>query len=473
MRPLLLGLALTFASFATTDSARAQTLTLEAVQASADTHHPDIREALADQDVAEATLRAARGGFDPALRAYASLRTGGYYELRRASVQIRQAIPVGGRETWVRYRIGRGVREQRFPSYYSDETLEGGEVSVGLRAPLWAGRAMDSRRGARLRGEARLEASEAAVDGARIDVRRAATRAYLRWVASGRARALHAERLTLAQARYDGVVARAEEGLADAVNVLDAERATIDRDAALRSADQDLFAKGWILALFQRDAEGRPIPPDASAVPGELPGAPERPADPSPAIERAIVCHPSLVGMRARVRSAEISRDVAEAARGPRLDAEAELSRDIGDSESGIGRTALEARIRFEMPLGMRAPRGRADAALAELRAIEAELQLAEEQLRAALLTVHEAWRVAAERRELYARLLENAESLSEAESVRFDEGLSTLFVVMQREDAQLRAGQSMLSSQLTEWEAAMTWEALTTCASGAPSDAP
>src|SRR5690606_36578863 len=75
-------------------SAAREPLGPEAVLSSSERHHPRIVAALVREEIAEAELRAARGGFDPQLSARGAVRTGGYYDLRRVDAEIRQPTPV-------------------------------------------------------------------------------------------------------------------------------------------------------------------------------------------------------------------------------------------------------------------------------------------------------------------------------------------------------------------------------------------
>src|SRR5690606_23259657 len=120
---LLLGATVLLATVITglATTARAQELGPEQVIASTTRHHPRVQAAMAREDVAEAALLAARGGFAPSLSAYGALRTGGYYDLRRVDVELRQPTPVWGAEVYAGYRYGRGETPERYPTYYDDQ----------------------------------------------------------------------------------------------------------------------------------------------------------------------------------------------------------------------------------------------------------------------------------------------------------------------------------------------------------------
>ena len=80
------------------------TVSLASVLLSTEAHHPRVRAALANEAVAEAEVLAARGGFDPTLRARGALRHGGYYDLRQLDAELRAPTPLWGAEVWAGVR---------------------------------------------------------------------------------------------------------------------------------------------------------------------------------------------------------------------------------------------------------------------------------------------------------------------------------------------------------------------------------
>ncbi|NOY92851.1 MAG: TolC family protein, partial [Deltaproteobacteria bacterium] len=154
------------------------TLELSDVLRSAERHHPRIMAAVAREAIARAELLAARGGFDPELEIDARVRTGGYYELRRLDVQITQPTPLWGAEVYAGYRIGRGVEQDRYPSYYSDQTRDGGELRAGVRIPIWRDGVLDPRRARRTRAAIGVETAQERRAATLLRLRRAATDAY-------------------------------------------------------------------------------------------------------------------------------------------------------------------------------------------------------------------------------------------------------------------------------------------------------
>ncbi|MCA9534085.1 MAG: TolC family protein [Myxococcales bacterium] len=468
-RVLVLGVALVQLSGACTARVHAQPdpsapLTVEQVLRSTAEHHPSVQAALANESVAEAELLRARGAFDPTLSVRGALRHGGYYELRRVDAELRAPTPWLGAEFWAGYRYGQGVdADERYPTYYSDQTLDRGELRAGVRVPLLRDRALDDRRAGRLRAELQVEAAGQTRALALIELERRAAAAYWSWVAAGRAQAVCQELLTLAEERLSAVTRRAEEGLIPDVEAIEAERSLLARTDCVIQARRGVEAAALVLGLFVRTAEGNPAPPPSTRLPSTLP-VPSEPADVASAFERVVACHPRLAAKRAQLASQRVSRDLARARTSPRLDAQAQVSRDIGDGSSTLPGTVYEVGLQFSMPLALREARGQLAAAEAQLSVVEQELRLLEDELRAELADIVSAHQAASERHELLARLEETTRRLAEAERRRFEMGATSLLVVNLREQSVGEASMSLLQALRALWEQSVRWEAATRC---------
>ena len=107
----------------------ASELTLAEVLASVELSYPLFLSARLDRDLAEAELRAARGGFDPIWKTRAQIAPFGYYEYQRLDTYLEIPTPLYGATFSGGYRLGRG----KIPDYDGkQETLSGGEVRAGL-----------------------------------------------------------------------------------------------------------------------------------------------------------------------------------------------------------------------------------------------------------------------------------------------------------------------------------------------------
>ncbi len=443
-------------------SASAQPLSPADVRTSVERHHPTVAAAVAREEAARAELRAARGGFDPQLRLYGSRRAGGYYELTRLDVELRQPTPLWGAEVWAGYRRGAGAQD-RYPTYYADETLSGGEVRAGLRVPLWREGPLDARRAARERARLAADAAGQRRRATALDLRRRGLVAYWKWVAAGRQLRVASALLQLASARRGQVERRAASGVVPPIEVLEAERSLLRRRSTLVTVRRAFEGASLALSLYLRDDRGAPLRPDEGRLPGEL-ALPSIEVDAGSAVQRALACHPRLRAARATVESRRVQRELARARRGPQLDLSLQVSRDFGRGDESLAGTVYEGGLRLAMPLGLRTARGELDGAEAALQAAEQELRLREDVLATEIRDVASAWAAARERFALARALAETTRRLAEAERRRFESGATSLLVVNLREQAAAEASIEVVEAARDLWIAAADWEALTWC---------
>ncbi|MEM9070008.1 MAG: TolC family protein [Myxococcota bacterium] len=450
--------------------ARAQPLSPSAVLESVDRHHPVIAETVALQDAAIAEIQSANGSFDPELRAYGSITTGGYYDLRRLDVSVYQATPLWGASFWAGYRIGHGELDNRYPTYYSDETLTRGEVRIGASIPLWRDGPLDARRARQRR--ARYNASEANSqrEAQALDLHRRALNAYWLWVAAGTKFNVAQDLQRLASERLAQVQGRVRAGALPEVEALEAERSLLSRRAKAVEERRGLEASSFVLGLFLRDERGAPRAPEA----GQLPSGSMMPppvGDVEGATQEALVCHPRLRASRAALEEVRISRDLARAQRAPQIDARFQYSRDFGaggnnedESTITLPGDVFEAGLRISLPLGLRTARGALDAAEARLTARQQRLRLQEDVLATEIRDVASAYQAALEQHQLRVQLADTTSRLAEAERQRFAEGATTLLIVNLREQSVAEAQVAVVNALRALWVAHARWIAATTC---------
>ncbi|MEM7447161.1 MAG: TolC family protein [Myxococcota bacterium] len=446
-------------------------LELERVLRSVDAHHPTLEAAVHTLDAAQSYLTAARGAFDPNLDIYGSLRSGGYYELRRMDAELRQATPFAGTEFHAGYRLGRGIEQRRYPTYYDDETRSSGEFSAGLEIPLLYGRDLDTRRANRTRAHLGIDRAEASLDATRLQLRASATDAYFRWVTAVRTQQITGDLLQLAEDRKRWVERRVQDGAIAAIEELEADRSLLRFEQAQIKAAQDEQTASFSLSIFLRDERGAPrvakpeeLPPNLSFPPGESVGS-------SDLVAATLACHPRLIAKRAEVSSLEVQRRLQAAIRLPRLNVQAQVSRDFGDGDESLPGTVFETGLKFAMPLGMRTPRGRYEQARFQQNAAERELQLLEERMNVQLEQAVVQFRTAAKQQEVARLRVLNAQELRRAEHLRFEAGATTLIFVNQREMSYLEAAIAEIRANQTLWHAYAYWSALTACATPTPTE--
>ncbi len=178
-----------------------------------------------------------------------------------------------------------------------------------------------------------------------------------------------------------------------------------------------------------------------------------------------LACHPRLRAARASLRATDVARDLARAQRGPRIDLGLEVSRDFGQGSSSLTGSVFESKLRFAMPLLLRAARGRLEATEQRYLAEAEELRFLEDGIRTELGDAASQWNAARERYALAQRLAEIVRRLAQAEERRVQAGATDLLVVNLREQSLAEAEASLVDAAAELWMARARWDALTACA--------
>lgn len=421
-------------------------LELSDVLASVDLHHPALEILEARTDVAEGALLSAEGAFDPLLAARGSLSLFGYYEYGRADVSVVQATPLYGASFFLGWRLGRGLDTGGIPEYYGyDETLDGGELRGGVTVPLLRDGWIDGRRAGITRAERGVEAAEAELDARQLRVRFAATEVYWRWVAAGLRLAVAHHLLALAEVRDEQLAARVRAGALPPIEHLENRRSVLERRQVIIAARRSLERTAIALSLYLRDADGTPVVPDATRLPPQIAEPWHVVPDEEAAVAAALERRPELERVRAVRAAADVAAELADNQVLPRLDVTLAASADLGGTDDAMLASQLvapvgEAMVVLSFPLLLREARGRADAAHAEVRGIDADAELLADTV---AIEVRDALSAVAAATEGLAVAIESAslsERVAEGERARFAAGATTLLIVNLREVAAAQA---------------------------------
>ena len=123
----------TMAQETAADTAR-PTLTFPEVLEIVAATHPQLEAARQRQRAADGDAMAARGGFDPVLRARGQYVPIGAFPRGTVDIELRQPTPLWGLSVYGGWRLGLGS----FAVYdLRGKTASGGELRAGLSLPLW------------------------------------------------------------------------------------------------------------------------------------------------------------------------------------------------------------------------------------------------------------------------------------------------------------------------------------------------
>lgn len=446
MRRWLLALAL----FAVPVTASAQSVQLDDLLTSIARHHPRVERDLARTASASGELEAARGAFDPRATLRGTSYPTGYYQSERLELGVEALTPFYGLTVLGGYRLTRGY----LPIYDGRaETLDRGEVRLGLRMPLLADLRIDAARAGRSRAELDVTVAETQVRATVLELARLGAAAYYRWVAAGLSLDVNDRMLELAERRNAQLSRLAAVGSIAPIEARENERALYQRRARRTVAEQRLGQAAVQLSLYLRDRQGAPRVAGRDALP-QL-GEPDRTEPPSleELVARAIDLRPDLGILRLQIDRADIAAELARNARLPRLDAQVAVSQDVGsgsaDQRTRLADPVVEASLTLAAPIPNRPGTGRAAARLADVQALDAELGFALEQTAVQVQDARLAVVYAAQAVEQEHQAYLVADELARAEWRRFEEGSTTLLMVNLREQTAAEAELAWIERRL------------------------
>jgi len=432
-------------------------LSLEEVLSAADQWHPWILGANADRSAADAEALAARGGFDPVVKARGALipdRWGPYPQVRLDTV-AEGVIPETGVTVFGGYRLGQPLSTTGIQPYYRErETYPAGELRAGVVAPLARNLLVDRRRTTVARSELGKDGAGFSVEQQRVELSRLAATRYWEWVAAGARRRVAEELLEIAVKRDAQLSTRVQAGDAPAIDRQDNERAIAQRRAFVAQTQRGVEQAALELSLFLRDDRGQPVVPRPGQLPAKVERRAEQPRDES--LEEALARRPDVARLTIQRRQQTLEVDLARNQLWPTLDLGLTFSQDVGTNpgtaDPKLGTPEVELSALLEVPLLYRQPLGRLRAAEAALAKVEATLQLARERVSQELSDARSASAAAQARIAFSAQEVGVALALEKGERTKFELGDSTLLFVNLREqqtaEARLREIDALLDAQ-------------------------
>ena len=413
-------------------------LTLDQVLRSSAQNAPQIIEALAKQRQAEGKALSAEGAFDVVFDVDAQARPFGYYDGSVVEAKASRALDNNGGGLYAGYRVSRG----KFPVYEDKAyTNQLGEFKVGAVFSLLRDRVTDERR-------TRLRLADQDVDVARLEremvaigVQRRAMGAYQAWAIAGLRLKAYRDLLALSEKRRSQLARQVQLGARPQILITENDQNLARRRSLVAQAEQKLAEASNALSFFWRDANGVPLVPATEQLPDALPELAIAPRKAGP------ILRPDLKTVLVRMDQSLARLNLAENDLKPRLDARAELGKDVGAiGLGGASRTPAEAMVgvKFSVPLERRSARGRIAEAKAEIDGLRTRHRMLEEQIaievKGIAIGIEGADKVA----DLAGQEAELAGKMAIAEQRRFDMGASDFFLINQREesatDARLRA---------------------------------
>lgn len=411
---------------------KAQPLMLAEVLTSSRFHAPQVLEALARLRGAEGRLLSAEAAFDTVFSAAAETRLSGFYNGRDVEAKVTQPLGNLGGYAYGSYRVSGG----RFPIYEDERfTNELGEIKAGAVLSLMRDRLIDDRRFGRVQAEADVAVADADRLMVAIGVQTRAIQTYNNWLVAGLRLQVYQDLLALAQDRQAGFRRLVSEGARPSILLVENEQNILRRQSLVVQSEQALAVAATALSLYLRDADGRPLIPDAARLPGALPLPLPRPAQPGD----LALARPDLRTIDIRMKQARARVALDRNAFLPKLDLKVEASRDFGaEGFGGSSRSGTESKVglTFTLPLQQSAARGRIAQTNAEIDAFKQRRRFLEDQIIADIGAIDIAVTNSARLTVLARDEAERASTMAAAERRRFSLGASDFFLVNVREEA-------------------------------------
>lgn len=426
-------------------SAWAQPLRLDDVLESVSRSYPPLIAALAERDIADGEVLSALGKFDTSLRARVETDQFGFYRNERVSAGFDQPMQWWGSSFYGGWRVGDGS----FAPYDGKlDTRSLGEFSGGFKLPLWRDRAIDPKRAALRQAEIGRALARLSIDQQRLLITQLATRRYWDWVAAGTRLQVAESLLDIAQKRDRFLRDSAAAGQIAAIEVLENERAILQRRSVVVEVDRLLQQTSIDLSMFYRDAAANPLLATKDQLPGQFPNA--LTVDEARMLrdmDSAIARRPELKRLEAQRDQLEVDRKLAINDRTPEIDLQAGFTAESGRGNVRRGPQELKAGLVFELPFQRRTATGKLVSTEAKLRQYDQRQRFTRDQILAEVRDAASAVRAAHDRVALLRNEVRLARELEDAERSRFQLGEGTLFLVNLREQATADAANREVSA--------------------------
>jgi outer membrane protein TolC len=421
--------------------------------------HPALNAEKQERVSADADVLSSEGAFDPSLKGEALSYVTGGYSGNYGSAYVEQPLKFYGSKVMGGYRVGDGT----FPIYDNwYETNSGGEVGVGLEVPLLRDGPIDRRRANIGKAESGLQIADSLIEQRKIELARAAALTYWDWTAARNRIKVYRRLLQVAQERDKQIAERVARGDLPDFDRVDNQRAVLQRQAQLLTAERGVKSAEFALSLFYRNAGSEPQSVERFQALDRIPVPLFAPVhttnDP---VAEAADARPEFKNIKAQSNQNKIELELARNQVLPRLDLRVFSYNDYGTGNPDLEEPEVKAGLRIEIPLATRTQQGRIDYFESRERKLQFTETFLRERIRADVQDALNALDIARSRVEVASAEVKASEELAQGELKRFNFGDSNLIFVNLREqnaaDAQVREIDALLDYQM----AFVTFEAI------------
>ena len=418
--------------------------------------HPVARQAALNTDRARFEIRQARGAFDPNLNGkYYGKQFQGkdYYHDWETSLRVPTWFGVDVKAGWDR-GVGPFVNPQEY-------TATSGLSYVGLSVPLGQGLLIDERRTALRVAQALAGLAEAERRAARNKLLLSAAKDYWEWaLASQRLRLLTSNEL-VAAVRFAATRQRVLAGDLAPIDSVEALTELQNRQGQRVAGRVQWQNAGLVVSSYLWDADTRPreLPPTArpQALPPATAWYPLPPDSLAALAALAQQANPDLVKTRVKQVQLGLENRLLLNKLLPKLNLDYNLLLPgqpfaLGNTprpfEGGYSTNNYKLGLSLAYPLLLRAERAKRQLNQVKLREAGFQLDQDQRQVGNAVQAAANDWQALLEQLAIQEQAVRNYEVLRNGESIRFDNGESTVFLINSRESSLLASRQKLAELQ-------------------------
>lgn len=396
-------------------------------------NHPVAKQAELRLDMADATIREARGAFDPKAQADIAQKYfdgKNYYDLQTAGLKV---------PTWLGVEVFGGYMDNDGDFLNpQNSTPNNGLWNLGVSVPIGQGLFIDQRRATLRQAQTFGEIAEQERIQIYNELLYKAGSSYWEWFLAYNQREVYREALTVAQQRLDAVKRAAELGDRPSIDTLEAGIQVQNRDLNFREADLLMKNSALALEVFLWTADGLPAaledtttPMDWRDVQTDAP-SPQIRAD----VKAAIQDHPIIRSYRLKSRQIEIESRWKREQLKPKLDLKYNALNQPVNNEfiSEYSLSDYTWGLEFSIPLFLRKERGALQKNEVKLLEVGLDIENKTAQLNAGAAAAINQWETTFGQVELYRNTVNDYNGLLEGERQLFYGGESSLFMVNSRE---------------------------------------
>ncbi|WP_245953167.1 TolC family protein [Alteromonas aestuariivivens] len=332
--------------------------------------HPELRAMAARGGQYEASLQKAEGAYDSTLIHKSAARLSGYYDGIYARQRYVQPIETFNAQFFTEYRIS----DQDFPVYEQEnQTLSGGEASVGVRLSLLQNRDIDDNRFGIRQASVDTQKWRQQVRIAQSEFYFEAIQAYLNWAEAKNYQAAAQQLVETTRAQQNAIQQRVDSGdLADlaltefATRLLERELSLLEAEGKVQTSLQKLsyFMGGWKGNFYQSQSS---LFTEQSRGWQTLFALAEQ-------TRKDINTHPAVATKLLELSVYQQKLRLADTKLLPKLDLEAAIAKDFGAGPAPLEQAETKIGLYFSLPLQRNQAKAEKSKVQLELQQLNAEL---------------------------------------------------------------------------------------------------